>query len=183
MNTVTIKKGTKFSSNNRIYTLTANTQAFIQPRKKQPLSDYEIEANETLKNMGITMSTVLLYNGPHFEGEKENRDVYQITFSRLDKSFTLKFGQSIMNSVGGDLRRNKNNRLVCSPSKKPTAYDILACIEKYEVEPIFEDWAPDYGYSPDSIKASKIHQECLKQYRDASRFFTSKELEQLQEIN
>lgn len=37
-------------------------------------------------------------NDFHFVGDKERRDIYDVTFKRGARSFTLKFGQSIINS-------------------------------------------------------------------------------------
>ena len=46
----------------------------------------------------------------------------------------------------------------------PTAADVLSCLlldaTGYDDARNFEDWAPEFGYDPDSRKAEKIYHEC-----------------------
>lgn len=64
---------------------------------------------------------------------------------------------------------------------KPTAYDMLACVEKSDPG-TFEDFASNFGYDEDSRKAESIYRAVVKQWRETSRFFTSEELTEAQEI-
>lgn len=59
----------------------------------------------------------------------------------------------------------KNSRHHARPLPKPELADILySLVSDSDVleYPLFEDWAPDFGYDPDSREAEKIYRECLK---------------------
>jgi hypothetical protein len=66
--------------------------------------------------------------------------------------------------------------------RQPTAYDVLACITKYDPG-AFENFCADFGYDTDSRRAEHTYQAVQKEYRNAARFFTEAELEKLQDIN
>ena len=63
----------------------------------------------------------------------------------------------------------------------PSAYDVLACITKNDPG-TFEQFCAEYGYDVDSRKAESVYRAVVKEWQKVRRFFTSKELEQLQEI-
>jgi len=63
----------------------------------------------------------------------------------------------------------------------PTAYDVLACLTKYEPG-TFENFCSEYGYDTDSRKAEKAYNAVKEEYLNVSRLFTEEEIEQLQEI-
>lgn len=65
--------------------------------------------------------------------------------------------------------------------KAPTAYDVLACLEKYPQD-TFEDFCANFGYDEDSRKAFKTYEAVKEQYIQLSRLFTDKELEEMAEI-
>lgn len=65
---------------------------------------------------------------------------------------------------------------------RPTAYDMLDCITRYEPG-TFEDFCSDYGYDSDSRRAETVYQAVVKEWRMVSRFFTAEELAEIQEIN
>lgn len=58
--------------------------------------------------------------------------------------------------------------------KPPTLSEVLDCLasDASDVENAngFEDWASDYGYDPDSRKAEKVYNQCVKA-RDGLRAF------------
>ena len=64
----------------------------------------------------------------------------------------------------------------------PTAYDLLACLQKYPVGS-FTQFCGEFGYSPDSIKAHETWEAVGEEYAKVSSFFMGGELEDLQEIN
>lgn len=63
----------------------------------------------------------------------------------------------------------------------PVAYDLLACITKYDPGS-FENFCGDYGYDTDSRKAEETYRAVVKEYAKVCKFFTDAELEQLGEI-
>jgi hypothetical protein len=65
--------------------------------------------------------------------------------------------------------------------KRPTAYDFLACIQKYPILS-FDEFCSDFGYDNDSISAMESYKAVLKEYAKVSSIFNGKELEELQKI-
>lgn len=137
---------------------------------------YQIEASELLQKMGVKFSVKFIKYGLHFTEDKDSRDIFRVIFKRENFvieggkffRFSLRFGQSINNSdgMGG-----------CPPS----AYDVLACIQKYDVGS-FPNFCGDFGYDEDSRKAYKTYLAVCKEWHNVRSFFTDAEIEQLQEI-
>ena len=138
--------------------------------------NYQKEAADLLNKFGVKMTANFIGYKKHFSDDKECRDVFNITFKRENYKinpvniarFSLKFGQSINESDGNG-------------SNKPTAYDVLTCLQKYDVG-TFEDFCGEFGYDTDSRKAEKTYKAVCNEYDKISRFFTTEELEQLQEV-
>jgi hypothetical protein len=66
--------------------------------------------------------------------------------------------------------------------KIPSAYDVLACLQKYEVGS-FKDFCDSFGYDEDSRKAEKTYNLVVEEYKNVCMLWNEKELEILQEIN
>lgn len=64
---------------------------------------------------------------------------------------------------------------------KPTAYDALCCLTKSDPGS-FSDFCDDYGYDEDSRKAHSTYEAVVAEWEQVSNFFSSEELDQLQEI-
>lgn len=64
----------------------------------------------------------------------------------------------------------------------PTAYDVLACLQKYPID-TFEDFCSEFGYDEDSRAAEKTYKAVKTEYENLSRLFSDEELEEMQEIN
>ena len=78
------------------------------------MNTYEKQAADFLAATNTEFSATFSKNDFHFAGDKERRDIYDVTFKRGARSFTLKFGQSIVNSgirIGANTDRN-NARFV-----------------------------------------------------------------------
>ena len=82
----------------------------------------------------------------------------------------IKFWDSIYNTQNGG---------------KPNEYDILACLEKYDVGDI-EDFIFDFGYEinkrGDLKRIQNIYNAVVKEYQDICRCFTKEQIEAMQEI-
>lgn len=67
---------------------------------------------------------------------------------------------------------------------RPSLTDVLGSLIRDAVDPAetFEDWASNYGYEPDSIKAHKTWEVCCDFYRKLVRAFGREQLERMQEI-
>lgn len=101
--------------------------------------------------------------GKHFADDKESRYIFNCTLTRNRRRYTFNFGQSI-----------------AAGNTKPTMYDILTCLTKYNPE-TFENFCSEYGYNTDSIKALNTYKAVQREFNGVNRLF-SDILEELQEI-
>ena len=130
-------------------------------------SDYEKEAINFLKNTNTTMNIervvkrtdgLALNNGSHFD--------YKVTLKRNNKTWSFFFSDSVY---------NKQKNLL------PSAYDVLACLQKYEVEYDFHEFCNEFGYDEYitndygkvilNNEAKKIHKAVLKEYEKVMLLF------------
>lgn len=65
--------------------------------------------------------------------------------------------------------------------KSPTPYDVLACLQKYEVGSL-KDFCGDFGYDEDSKKAEKTYKAVVEEFKNIQILFSDEEIEKLQEI-
>lgn len=61
--------------------------------------DYNKQATDFLQSTNTEMKVEFVENGIHFDGDKDTRDIYKVTFKRGNRSFSLRFGQSLVNSA------------------------------------------------------------------------------------
>ena len=177
---------------------------------------YEKQANDFLSKTGTTMKINYSHNGKYFADDKQNRDIYKITISKGERSYTFNFGQSIAKS-GLKLQMGKKEILIKLPDdnknlgqkkngtalrywiknnvyfdilpsdkitypEQPTPYDVLACLQKYDVGS-FEDFCGEFGYNIDSSQAEKIYKAVCKEYDKLCSIFTVGEMELMRDIN
>lgn len=68
---------------------------------------------------------------------------------------------------------------------KPTEYDILSCLEKYDVGSM-DDFISDFGYEvkcvADMTNIITTYNNVVKEYNDVCRCFTAEQIEKLREI-
>lgn len=125
--------------------------------------NYQQQAEQFAKKHNVKININFCRYGQHFNDETAERYIFNITIKRNRKQFTINFGQSISDQ-----------------DKKPTIYDILSCLQKYE-NATFEEFCSNYGYNNDSIKALKIYKAVSREYKNVFRLF-SDIMEELQEI-
>jgi len=65
--------------------------------------------------------------------------------------------------------------------KYPSAYDILACLQKSDVGD-FQEFCDNFGYNNDSIKAKTIYNAVIEEFKNVERIWDSEELEELMKI-
>lgn len=131
------------------------------------MNDYEKQAKDFLNLTGSILKVNFLKHDKYFDDDEEARDIYEITLSRQKRSFVFTFGQSIIKT---------------EEKKKPTAYDIFACLTKYDPGN-FENFCADYGYDTDSRKAEKTYNAVVNEYNNLKMLYNDKELELLAEIS
>lgn len=173
--------------------------------------DYQQQAIDFLHSTNTEFSAKFLKSGKHFDDDKEQRDIYEISLKRGNRSYTFKFGQSINCSgkykaltayakslVGQKSFANEDemkrikvvNRFSLIKSDfslnknfaEPTPYDVLACVTKYDPG-TFEDFCSEFGYDTDSKRAEKTYKAVCDEWLNICKLFTDAEIEQLQEIN
>jgi hypothetical protein len=132
------------------------------------MNNYNKAAADFAKKHGIKLTIGTPDYGLHFPGDKDERYIFPCTLSRNGKKYSFKFGQSIAEGLTA-----------------PTMYDILACIQKYEVGD-FDEFCSEYGYFPIESSAAfkaaqKTHKAVLKEFAAVNRLFGDI-LEELQEI-
>ncbi|KKN68468.1 hypothetical protein LCGC14_0451040 [marine sediment metagenome] len=141
------------------------------------MSDYQYRAQgkSFLAKCKAKMTVRYLGYRPHFDDDKESRDVFGITFRRMRGScsiahrFGITFGQSTADSTG-------------SGDNKPSAYAVLTCLTKRDPG-TFEEFCAEYGYDTDSRKAEKTHKAVVAEWNQVKGFFTDDEITALAEIN
>lgn len=128
---------------------------------------YDKQAMDFLKSTNTDLTIKFIKNDYHFDGDKEKRDIYKFTFKRGSRSFYGQFGQSISDIIHKPI--------------EPTAYDILACLTKYDPG-TFEDFCREFGYDTDSRSAEKTYNAVCEEYEKVKTIWTDAEIEQLAEI-
>lgn len=172
-------------------------------------ANYEQQANDFLEKTGAKIDIQFSNYGKHFDDDKENRDIYNVTITRGNRKFSFKFGNSLNDSgfyftVGRkhyDLDRkyleSKNLVFVCKQIDcsftptckadiihkpvKPNNYDILCCLTKYDPGS-FDNFCSEFGYDTDSKKAEKTYNAVLDEYKNVCALFTDDEINELSEI-
>lgn len=100
------------------------------------------------------------------------------------------FGESWFDMIVTELMRQatdlaKKNWGELTPLDQPihpTAYEILACLTKYDPG-TFEDFCSEFGCDLDSRKAFKTYKSVRREWKNIELLFTDEQIEQLREIN
>lgn len=130
----------------------------------------------------ITKENILLnikfYVQPIFKTQEDMNDKWKKTANKwqvkliyFDKEYVTNFymGSRLVNRMG--------------KPKKPTKKDVLHSIIMDDVSNMnFNNFCNEFGYDNDSIKASKIYEECLKETEAYYNMFDSEEREVLREL-
>lgn len=129
------------------------------------------QAMEFLGNCGATMKITYLFEDKNnLWNDNVYRNVYRASIKTPLGIMSVKFWDSAYNT--------KNNI-------EPTEYDILACLQKYEIGSL-EDFASEFGYDIDDAEnrwnTKQIYKAVCREYEKVCRCFTSEQIEQLQEI-
>lgn len=128
------------------------------------MSDIVKQAMDFAKKYGVKLS-VLGHEYKPMWGEKQSRYVFKCRLTRVRKSYTFEFGQSIANG-----------------SQEPTMYDVLACLSKPCGIDTFEDFCDEFGYDYDSRRAERTWKGYQKEVAAMERLFGDV-MDELYEIN
>lgn len=172
--------------------------------------DYQKQAENFLKKAKATIKIELSKQQQTPLWHKEGQDyglMYNITIEREGKTpWIFNFWDSIANKeeiekaskdYSGKLIYNKKSvypydyvyllakrllkKRIEAGEFKPTNYDILACLTKYDPED-FENFCFSFGYDEDSKTAEKTFLAVNKEWHAVNNMFSDL-LEELQEIN
>lgn len=132
------------------------------------LNEYEEQAREFLNRNGLRLT---IGEGEIVEKWDSKRFAYKCRLYNGRRSYGFTFYDSVWNF---------------QHNEEPRAYDILACLNGYDVG-TFEEFCDEYGYFP--IEDSKNYKEaqetykaCKREYEGLRRILTPEQLEELQEI-
>ena len=102
--------------------------------------------------------------------ETFNREKYLVIIATPQGKTSFFFWNSVYNHT---------NRI------KPNEYDILACLEKYDVG-TFNDFISEFGYNindyRDKQRVKRIYNAVCKEYENLCRIFTPNQMKMLREI-
>lgn len=135
------------------------------------MNEYVAQAKEFLANCNATMKITKI----GYEQNKNWNDgcwhnTYRATIKTPFGTMWVKFWDSIYNTEQGI---------------EPTEYDILACLEKYDVGTI-DDFVHEFGYEvnewADVKRIQNIYNAVKRQYKSLCRCFTEEQIEAMQEI-
>jgi hypothetical protein len=121
----------------------------------------------------ISMTAQRVPENPHmvepFEGaghfhctlRRSQPDYHGTDCPTMTTYFSLGSGHMVPVRTPGSTSILKNGKW--HDFKAPKVADVLDCLASDFIEGIFEDWCDYFGYAPDSRKAERIYQTCLRQ--------------------
>lgn len=135
------------------------------------MNEYEAQAKEFLKNCNATMKITYLDCEQNEDwNDKGWHNTYRVTIKTPLGKMQIKFWDSIYNTQNGG---------------KPNEYDILACLEKYDVGTI-DNFVSEFGYEvhewADVKRIQRIYKAVCNEYKKVCRCFTEEQIEAMQEI-
>jgi len=148
-------------------------------KKLLKASKHEQAANEFLFQTKAEIKADFKRIGKHFADDQDERPIYEITISRGKRNFTFDFGDSIAHL---EEAQKHDKPIETLQGETPTNYNILACLQKYDVGN-FENFCSEFGYDSDSRKAEKIYKAVKNEFQNLQTLFSDDEMEVLQEIN
>ena len=135
------------------------------------MNEYDKQAEDFLKKTGTTFN-VIAYKGrnPMHKDDKDMMDKWLVEFVRGDEEWSFDFYMGLGHN-----------------GAKPSAYDVLACIQKYEVDS-FEEFCAEFGYDMYdnnymgyNKRSWEIYRAVCDEYEEVQRMFGDV-LEELSEI-
>ena len=135
------------------------------------MNEYVKQAKDFLKSCNATMKITRIGCEQNKNwNDKSYHNTYRATIKTPIGSMLVKFWDSVYNTERGI---------------EPTEYDILACLEKYDVGTI-DDFVSEFGYEvnewSDVKRIQNIYNAVKRQYKSLCRCFTPEQIEAMQEI-
>ena len=135
------------------------------------MNEYVKQAKDFLKSCNATMKiTKIGYEANKNWDENIYHNTYRATIKTPMGSMWVKFWDSVYNTERGI---------------EPNEYDILTCLEKYDVGTI-DDFLSEFGYEvnewSDVKRIQNIYNAVQREYKSICRCFTPEQIEAMQEI-
>lgn len=127
-------------------------------------TEYDMQANNFLT---LTETTLEITRNEVVKKWGQYRWKYSCKLRRGHKTYTFPFFDSAANY---------------EKDKRPSKYDILACLDTYDYISDIEEFALEFGYDIYNKETEKTYNACMKQSKKLHGLFTDKELEILAEI-
>lgn len=134
----------------------------------------EQQAVDFLKESGTKMRIVYVdtvQGFPFDDKDKYPHHKYIVTLKRNKRQYSFPF---------------YNSYAAYQAKTRPSKYDVLACLEKYDVGEM-SDFVEEFGYKivdrKSFLKVEGIWRECREQYQNLRVLFDDEWMEKLQEIN
>lgn len=131
--------------------------------------NYQQQAIDFANKHNLTLKVGRPTFKKHFMEDKEERYVFPCKLQRGDKVYKFKFGQSL----------NAGN-------KPPTMYDVLSCIEKYDVG-TFQEFCNEFGYDDAPLsqypQVMKIYKNVVKEGKAILELFDGELPEEIYDIS
>jgi len=149
--------------------------------------EYEEEARKFLADTKTSITISFSNKGLYFDGDKDERNIYNVLLQNDKHTYSFRFGDSINNTekLADFKNRNKKHNF------RPNAYSILSCM-MLDYSEDFKDFCDNFGYSPcdeDNYEGNFINESAMKTYRavkeeseNLTLLFTDAQLELLQDI-
>lgn len=109
--------------------------------------------------------------------ETKERSLFNIVLTTPKGFMNFNFWDSFVNTT----KLRNQIRVGIKITAKPTIYDVLACLTKYDPG-TFEDFCSDYGYDEDSETSKKIYFAVQDEFSQLCEIFTPEQMEKLCEI-
>ena len=128
------------------------------------ITGYDMQANNFL---ALTGTTLEITRDKVVKKWSQYRWKYSCKLRRGHKTYTFPFFDSVANWW---------------EDKRPSKYDILACLDTYDYISDIKDFALEFGYDIYDKETERIYNACMRQSKKLHGLFTDAELEMLAEI-
>ena len=171
------------------------------------MTNYIKQAEQFLKDTNTTME--IIYNGMYFpRWDNELHCAYKIKLQNEKGKYNFTFFDSLhnteikkmslseylkkykrinnINDISYNEQQKYNKELTkLKKESQPTCYDVLACLEKYDVGTL-DDFMLEFGYecktAKDISNVLETYSAVCEEYKNLCMLFDDEEMEQLREI-
>lgn len=157
--------------------------------------NYEGQAEEFMQSTNLDIKKRFIGTKKYFTDDKDERDVYEVKFTRGTRQYVFTYGDSVHNTQER-IRKYDTKAIQTIQEKnlkeweskpeiealKPSNYNILACLDGFMDYDDVDKFANDFGYEKPS-EAVKTFEAVKKQTNELQKLFNDAELQALSFIN